>query len=157
VAAVIFGPDYVKALKPGIKLGENAVIYSGSADPAVDGFSGNPGDVYISTSQKKMYQKQDAGFSTDWGEMASTTPVSKYKLVFNSSSDWTLSSGFYEITILGTTHGKGNDPVVQVFETSGGASTEVKCVITVTDSNGDVFLQVTGTPDNRFAGKVLIE
>jgi hypothetical protein len=156
VSAVIFGPAYVKALKPGIKLGENAVIYSGSEDPSVTPFNANPGDIYISTSTKKMYQKQDSGVSTNWGAVATTT-TSKYKLTFNASTDWTLNSGFYEIVVLGTTHLKGNDPTVQVFETSGGASTEVSCVVTSTDSNGDVFIQVTGTPDNRFAGKVLIE
>jgi hypothetical protein len=156
LSAVIFGPDYVRALKPGIKLGQNAVIYSGSDDPSVTPFNANPGDVYISTSTKKMYQKQDSGVSTNWGIVATTT-ISKYKLVFNASSDWTLNSGFYEIVVLGSVHLKGIDPTIQVFETSGGSSTEISCVITSTDSNGDVLIQVTGTPDNRFAGKVLIE
>lgn len=63
--SVIFSGNYVKALKAGLNLFNNASIYSGNIDPSVAGFAANTGDVYISTSTGQIYSKVGAG-NTNW-------------------------------------------------------------------------------------------
>jgi hypothetical protein len=81
--------------------------------------------------------------------------ASKYVSPFNNTTDWTLVSGFYEITITAATHGLGTSPAVSVFELDSGNYIAVGCVISVSAA-GNVTIQVTGTPDNRFEGKLVI-
>lgn len=63
--SVIFSGNYVKALKAGINLFNNATIWSGNVDPSSSGFAANTGDVYISTLTNSIYVKSASG-NTAW-------------------------------------------------------------------------------------------
>lgn len=86
----------------------------------------------------------------------SGTQEPNYFTTFNNSSDWgSASGGQYTLTILASTHGKGLNPIVQILEQSG--SDFLSVVLThKLNSSGDVILEVLETPDNRFAGKIII-
>lgn len=89
------------------------------------------------------------------GGSSPTGPAERYLASFNNTSDWTLSSGYYELTVLAGTHGKGTNPNVRVAETISGVDEIVNTVIKI-NTSGDVVIQVTASPDNRFNGKILI-
>ena len=65
------------------------------------------------------------------------------------------SGGEYTITILQSTHERGTDPMVEVFEDIGGTFVLVDVGVSV-NGLGDVTLSVSETPDSRFAGRVVI-
>lgn len=85
-------------------------------------------------------------------------PAERYSDTFNATSDWgSASGGQYTITILAATHGKGTTPSVLVFEDIGGSVYELVGLNALQiNALGDVSLKVLETPDNRFAGLVLI-
>lgn len=156
MAAVIYSGQVVKTLKDGLKLGNNAVIYSGSLDPSISGFNANDGDVYISTSVNKIFQK-NGGSSTDWDNLLSSASLSTYFDTFNSSSDWgSPSGGYYTITIPQTTHQKGTNPIVQIFELDGSDYVLLNVDQVKISNIGDVSFRVKEIPDLRFEGKILI-
>ena len=69
---------------------------------------------------------------------------------------WTgPSAGEYTLTITAATHGKGINPNVMVYETSGADFIQVFPSVMI-NASGDVSLKVSETPDNRFNGKILI-
>lgn len=79
-----------------------------------------------------------------------------YVGTFNSTSDWgSASGGVYTLTVTAAIHGKGLNPVVQILEESGSDFLSVVLTHKLT-STGDVVLEVMETPDNRFAGKIII-
>lgn len=87
------------------------------------------------------------------GSGGSTAP--RYEAEFNSTTDWgSPSGGIYTYTVLQATHGRTN-PNVQVYELSGSDYVEVIMSVKI-NASGDVLLEVMQTPDNRFAGKVII-
>lgn len=65
------------------------------------------------------------------------------------------SSGEYTITILQSTHERGTDPMVEVFEDVGGTFNLVDVSVSV-NALGDVTLSVSEIPDTRFPGRVII-
>lgn len=69
--------------------------------------------------------------------------------------DWSLNADHYELTIPEATHGIGVDPEIQVFELSGLVFDLVDLEVEV-NSSGDIILNVSQTPDLRFAGKIVI-
>lgn len=90
-------------------------------------------------------------------ELANRTPVevSKYQKTF-TVSDWAQVGDSYEISISVNEHKLGVSPTVQVFETISGL--EHKLITTViVDSLGNIVLQVSTVPDNKFTGKVIIQ
>lgn len=79
-----------------------------------------------------------------------------YFATFNATSDWgSASGGQYTLTISAATHGKGLNPVVQILEQSGSDYVAVVLMHKL-NASGDVILEVLETPDNRFAGKIII-
>lgn len=84
-------------------------------------------------------------------------PAERYTDTFNATSDWgAASAGLYTISIPAATHAKGVSPSVMVFELVGGSYELVGIHILQISLTGDVNLKVLETPDNRFAGLVLI-
>jgi hypothetical protein len=69
-------------------------------------------------------------------------------------TDWIVSGNSAIISILATTHGKGNNPNVETYETVGADSNKNECDVTVNDSTGDVTISITNT--TQFNGKIVI-
>jgi hypothetical protein len=70
----------------------------------------------------------------------------------------TASGGYYTLTILASTHGKGTSPAVQVFESIGGGNYDLVIPETIRiNSSGDISIIVPEIPDLRFIGKVIIK
>jgi hypothetical protein len=69
--------------------------------------------------------------------------------------DWVSDSGDYSITVLESSHIKGINPTVQVFEDNGIEFEEVEVLIEL-NNNGDTKILVPQSPDLRFAGKIII-
>lgn len=87
------------------------------------------------------------------------TPVVQnpnYQQTFNATTDWgSPSGGIYSLVITAATHGKGTKPIVQVWELSGSDFLTVGLASKM-DASGNITLEVIETPDNRFAGKIII-
>lgn len=67
MSSVIFSGDYVKALKAGFRLKDQATIWSGTVDPSVTPTFGRQGDLYIKFgTSPAFYQKQSTGTDTSW-------------------------------------------------------------------------------------------
>lgn len=84
----------------------------------------------------------------------SGTQVPNYFQTFNLAGWGTASGGLYTITVTAATHGKGVNPIVQVYELNG--SNYESVIISIINNSGDISFQVNETPDNRFNGKVII-
>lgn len=65
MSATIFNGRFVKSLKPGLNLFNQATIWSGNIDPSVTGFTAPTGDLYISTLTNLIYSKV-GGADTNW-------------------------------------------------------------------------------------------
>ena len=65
MSSVIFSGPYVKALRAGLNLFNNATIWSEAIDPSSVGFAAPLGDVFISTSTQSIYTKTGSG-DTNW-------------------------------------------------------------------------------------------
>lgn len=71
-------------------------------------------------------------------------------------ADWTgPSGGLYSYSLTAVTHGKGTDPIVQVYELNG-SDYEIANVFFKVNSSGDITIQVSDTPDLRFDGKIVV-
>lgn len=80
-----------------------------------------------------------------------------YVLSFNATTSWgSATLGQYSIQVLESSHGKGADPIVQVYETILGIDQLVDVDSVLVNSSGDVTIQVTENLDTRFAGKIVI-
>ena len=91
---------------------------------------------------------------TGSGGGGSPVPADRYAATF-SVGDWVLNAPDYEITVAESTHSKGSHPVVVVYE---GTTTFEEVGIVVTVNNiGDVTIKVSNSPDNRFAGLIIIQ
>jgi hypothetical protein len=84
-------------------------------------------------------------------------PAERYTQEFDATTDWgAASGGYYTITILATTHGKGINPAVKVRELSGSDYIDVFVDRVLINSSGDVSFRVPNAPDLRFEGIVII-
>lgn len=92
------------------------------------------------------------------GEVEYADLPSPYEQIFDATTDWgTASGGFYEITIAQATHGKLPIGSVQIWNGTTDFNLETTLIDRVRqNASGDVLFRVTDTPDNRFAGKVVI-
>lgn len=97
------------------------------------------------------YKSISSSGTSGGGGGGSSTP---YVQAF-SSVDWVSSGGSYKITILESTHEKGTNYQVKVYETVGATFEEVGVGVTI-NSSGDAIISVTEIPDNRFTGKIII-
>lgn len=89
-------------------------------------------------------------------QLAANSSTSKYSATFNNTSSWNLVSGDYEYSVTYATHGKGPTPTVTVYEDVSGTYKLVTVAVEV-DSSGNVKIKASGTPDLRFAGRIVIE
>ena len=77
------------------------------------------------------------------------------KVIAFTSADWTLVGDEYTLTVTAVTHTKGTNPEVVVLEDTGTEFAEV-ILYKAINIDGDLLLAVSATPDNRFAGKLII-
>lgn len=92
----------------------------------------------------------------DFVGTSSTPSVPVYEFIISNLSTWgAASGGLYTITISAATHGKGTKPLVQALETTASTFTLIGLAHQI-DSLGNITLEVSDTPDNRFLGKILI-
>jgi len=73
-----------------------------------------------------------------------------------SIATWSSSGSVYEIDILEATHEQGANVIVQVFELVSGVYREVELDI-IASPAGNVTIEVSLSPDLRFAGKIVIK
>jgi hypothetical protein len=71
--AVIFSGNKVKTLKPALQLLDGTTLYYSATDPSSVATAGEPGDVLLSTSSKRLYIKQDSGTNTNWNTSGFTS------------------------------------------------------------------------------------
>jgi len=87
-----------------------------------------------------------------------TVAADRYTQAFNATTDWgSVSGGYYTIVITAATHGKGLNPVFEIFEDTG--SEMVKVGVDEASFNiatGDISIRVNDVPDCRFAGKIVV-
>lgn len=82
--------------------------------------------------------------------------LGKYVRTFNNTTDWVLEDDSYELSIATSTHSKGSSPNCKVYELINLVYHEVMTSVLM-DGVGNVTIQVTSSPDNRFSGKITIE
>lgn len=118
--------------------GTGAVTLDGLAYPTADGTDGQ----VITTDGSGTLTFGDAD--------------TKFSDTFDATTDWgSATGGFYSITIAEATHGQGDDPLIQIYE--GTTTFEIVQPDEVSiAANGSITFRVAETPDNRFAGKILI-
>jgi hypothetical protein len=81
--------------------------------------------------------------------------LGSFSATFNESGDWLGPfGGYYTISFSQASHQK-DDPIVEVFEVNGGVFSLVHTGIEV-DGSINVIIAVSGSPDLRFAGKIII-
>lgn len=107
--------------------------------------------VVIDSTNNAMY------FYTNGGWHNTSNNVSgRYVTTFNATTDWgSPSGGFYTITIPAATHGRGNDPLVNVMDFVTGSYRGIGFAYEINGSS-DILLKVADSPDGRFAGKVVV-
>lgn len=86
------------------------------------------------------------------GGGGSGTPFSSSFVV----ASWSLSTSYYLINILESTHGKGVSPGVEVFELVGSDYEQISIDRIKINASGDIELRVLASPDLRFNGKVVV-
>ena len=92
----------------------------------------------------------------DFLEQADLLPAERYVDTFNATSDWTgPGGGYYTRVITQVTHGMGTSPTAKVRSGTGPYTNVEPDQLTVA-ANGDITIQVTQTPDLRFAGQTVI-
>jgi len=80
-----------------------------------------------------------------------------YQVVFNNTTDWgSPSGGYYSLNVLAASHGKGLNPVIQVYELVGSDYELITAAVSIDSSTGDVTIGVVETPDSRFEGKLIL-
>jgi len=87
-------------------------------------------------------------------ELAASTGAS-YIGTFNVGS-WVLDSGLYKLTILASTHGRGANPVLQIYQENGLNFDEVLTGVEMS-AIGNITITIASSPDLRFSGKVIIK
>jgi len=91
-------------------------------------------------------------------EAQGATVATRYTEDHDATTDWgSASAGYYTITILASTHGRGTTPKPQFFESDGGTGFDEVAPDKVNiASNGDISFRVPDDPDLRYAGRVIV-
>ena len=87
------------------------------------------------------------------GGPVSQTP--NYVHSFTSANFTGPGGGFYTLSLAAATHGKGTNPVVQIYETNGANFEQVFAFCQI-DGSGNITMKVTASPDSRFSGKLIV-
>jgi hypothetical protein len=99
-------------------------------------------------------------FTGNFDMVSGTTVGSQspnYTQTFNATTDWgSASGGYYTITIPLATHGKGSNPVIQLFELNGSDYDAVETTVFINNSTSAISFKALQSPDSRFQGKIVI-
>jgi len=83
--------------------------------------------------------------------------ATRYTSTFDAGASWgAAAGGYYTITVTNASHSRGADPIVQIFETSGGNDLIVDVDQLSINASGDAAFRTTEDPDLRFAGKIVL-
>ena len=128
---------------------ESIGVPSGSNLTDFDSFSFTSSDSTIVISGNNTTKTIDLKVVGNLGDAFSDT--------FNATSNWgTPVSGVYSIPYPQTLHAKGTTPTIDVYELVSGEYVPVEVPMTI-DLSGNVTLQISETPDLRFAGIIIIK
>lgn len=83
----------------------------------------------------------------------STTPYSSTFV----TGDWVVNGADYDLTFAQGVHNKGLNPQIQVFALNGIVYEEVSVFSSIDSVSGLITIRVSGTPDLRFNGKIVVE
>ena len=72
-----------------------------------------------------------------------------------TNTDWVLNGDTYSVTVTAATHGAGVSPMVDTYFFDG-TNYEKNDTVILVDTSGNVTVQVTSSPDNRFDGNIVI-
>lgn len=76
---------------------------------------------------------------------------------FDATTSWGApSGGYYSIVVPQSTHQKGTDPTIQVYETVLTNDELIDVDSVIVNSFGDITIRVTENLDARFAGKIVV-
>jgi hypothetical protein len=97
------------------------------------------------------------GWHVNFLESADQIPSDRYSTTFNATTDWgSASGGYYTITVLASAHGRGTQPVPNLFELIGSDYIHVDAdQVKVNGTTGDISIRVSQTPDGRFFGRLV--
>lgn len=94
-------------------------------------------------------------WQTNYLEEADRLVAERYTGAFNATTDWTAGTNVYTRTIAQTTHLRGVNPTVELYEGTGPYS-ETDALLQIA-ANGDITITVNGGEvDARFAGQVIV-
>jgi hypothetical protein len=110
---------------------------------------GETGKIYVTLDTNKTYRWTGSIYIE-----ISATPEN-LAVNFDALTSWTLVEDEYILEIPASTHLKGINPQIQVYESESSEFVNVIVYISMNEL-GDIFLKVTQTPDTRFSGKLII-
>ena len=114
-----------------------------------------PGRAYAFTLYKN--DSQAGLWHVNYLEESDGIVTARYVQAYNATTNWgSPSGGYYTITVLGTTHARGSDPVVQLWRLQGSDYIKVILDRVLVDSNDDCSFRVPQLPDLRYAGKIVM-
>jgi hypothetical protein len=95
---------------------------------------------------------QGVNISTTGGGGGSSSPYIRNFLV----ADWSGPvSSEYTLSVPESSHGKGTEPTVTLYQTNGANYEQVEAFIQI-NANGDIAVKVPETIDGRFDGKLIV-
>jgi len=109
---------------------------------------GETGKIYVTLDTNKTYRWTGSTY------IEISAAPENIAIPFDIT-DWELIGDEYVLNISSTTHLKGTDPQVQVFELEGSDFAKV-IIYTAISSDGDIVIAVPEASDNRFSGKAII-
>lgn len=112
---------------------------------------------------------EDVGFDNQNTDLTSTnvqdaieevyssisTGATKYIKTFNEG-EWVTLNDAYVLHVSSVTHNKGSSPNCKVYELINGEYHEVMTAV-IMDATGNLKIEVTQSPDNRFSGKLIVQ
>lgn len=111
--------------------------------------TGEIGKIYVTIDNNKTYRWTGSIYVE-----ISSSPEN-VAINFNSTSNWTSVADEFVLSIPASTHLRGLNPQVQIYEIEGSDFANV-IVYTAINSSGDIIVAVPQSPDTRFAGKAII-
>lgn len=111
--------------------------------------TGETGKIYVTLDTNKTYRWTGSVYIE-----ISSSPEN-VAVNFNATSNWLPIADEYVLSIPASTHLRGINPQVQIYEVDGSDFANV-IVYTAINTSGDIIVAVPQTPDTRFAGKAII-
>lgn len=120
--------------------------------------SGTFDDIAVNGGNRYILLNNGTAQGTWYVEPMETSATAKYSDTFDATTDWgSASGGYYTITYLASTHGKGTTPSYQIEITDGGTGyNRVEVDQVNVNASGDIAFRVPEDPDLRFAGRITV-